>query len=709
MIANSKHPVPDLWTAELARTRAQRSRMQKILMAALRIALICSLVTVAGAGAASIIWLRDLGIFRMNDSMLAPITNYRPPDNSLVLDQSGNKIGEFFDTYHVYVPFEKIPKSLIDAVIAIEDRNFWTHYGYDPRGMARALLVHLKGRRFQQGASTITQQVVRQFLLTQERSIARKVNEIVLAHRLEKLLSKEKIFEIYVNASFLGNGAYGVGAASWRYFGKSIDRLTSAENALIAGLFQSPSRYNPTRWPRRAKKRQMQVIASLRAAKLISAKEMRSISAEHLKYSTYQPINTEVAPWFIDHVRDEAKRLLADKQSLIKNGGLRIYTTLDHGVQVAAEKALEFSRSHLDYIGKRAPPAPHPQTGKLIQPEIEAAVLVTDPRNGSILAMVGGRDYRRSQFNRTTQAMRSPGSAFKPVPFSLALAGRHKWSDLTFVAPVTVENYRPRSHTEDYGTETTLLRSFYKSLNAPTVELGQQLGLDQVIQHAKRLGIRSPIKNEYGSLLGSSEVQMLDLSRMYGSFASGGRLVEPTSILKIEDASGMVLWELPSVAERTTTVMSPQTAFLMTQGMRDVLSFGTGYSSAALASYAAGKTGTSNDATDNWFCGYTPDLVAIVWVGTDNNTPLIGDFTAGTVALPVWDKFMNLVLAVRPPQNFVMPANIVSAKVHANYGNLSPDGVTMFFRQGNEPKQTSSPLDALNQAGRDGYRGIFLR
>jgi len=708
----SQLPPPSPWTAEFDDLGPQKTwpgRMRRIFWSATRVAAASIAIALIAGAAGGLVWLRDLGVFSIKNNDLLAITSYQPPDNSIVLDRDGKKIGEFFDTYHVHVPFEKIPKALVHAVVAIEDRNFWNHRGFDPRGITRAAWVHLKGRSFQQGASTITQQVVRQFLLSQEKSVARKIREIALAHRLEKILSKEKIFELYVNTSFLGNGAYGVGAAAWRYFGRPPEELSVAESALIAGLFQSPSRYNPTRWPKRAKARQRRVLAAMHAAKYVTIKELRDLRAAPLEYRTYQSLNATVAPYFIDHIREEAKRLLREKQASLNNGGLRIYSTLDRSIQTAAETALAHSKSHLDYVGRRAPPVPHPTTGVLVQPEVEAAILVTDPRSGHVLAMVGGRDYAKSQFNRTTQAMRSPGSAFKPVPFSLALSGRHKWSDLSYVAPVTVENYRPRSHTSDYGTETTLLRSFYKSLNAPTIELGQQLGLDHVIQHAKKLGIRSPIKNEYGSLLGSSDVQMFDLSRLYGTFAAEGKLVETATILKIEDQNGALLWELPSAENRTTTVLTPQTAFLMTQGMRDVLAFGTGYSSSALASYAAGKTGTSNDATDNWFCGFTPDLVTIVWVGTDDNTRLVGDFTAGTVALPVWDKFMNLTLPVRPPQPFVTPPNIVEAKVNPHYGNLSPDGVTMYFLMGNEPKQSSSPLDVLNQAGRDGYREIFMR
>ena len=709
MNPTSKNRPQSLWPEELGKARKQKSRVQKVARSIARV-LLLTLVVASGAGlVGGTVWLNDLQVFDISDATIAPITSYRPPDTSVVLDRNGEKIGEFFDNYHVLVPFEKIPKTLINAVVATEDRNFWKHRGYDPRGMLRAAWIHVKGKSYQQGASTITQQVVRQFLLSQEKSVTRKIQEIAIAKHLETKISKEKILEIYLNSSFLGNGAYGVGAAAWRYFGKPIERLLPNEAALIAGLFQSPSRYNPSRWPKRAKKRQEYVITALHNAKYIDAREAKFMRGAALEYRIYKPLNQTIAPYFVDHIRDEAKRLLNDKQTLIKNGGLKIYSTLDRKIQVAAEKSIAFSKSHLDYIGKKAPPAPNPTTGKLAQPEVEASLLATDPRSGDILAMVGGREYTKSQFNRTTQAMRSPGSAFKPIPFSLALSGRHKWSDLTYVSPVTVDNYRPRSHIEDYGTETTLLRSFYKSLNAPTIELGQQLGLDRIIEHAKRLGIRSPIKNEYGSLLGSSDVQMFDLSRMYGTYATAGKLVEISAIIKIEDRNGAVLWERAPTEKRTTTVMTPQTAFLMTQGMRDVLAFGTGYKSAALATYAAGKTGTSNDATDNWFCGYTPDMVSIVWVGTDDNTPIVGDYTAGTVALPIWDKFMNLAMTVRPPVQFEMPPNIVTAKVNPNYGNLSPDGVTMYFILGKEPKQTSSPLDALNQAGVNGFREIFMR
>jgi penicillin-binding protein 1A len=700
----SKQPISRQPSSQTPRPLARKSWRG----AALRIVALSSVIAGVIAAVLAGMWLDDIGVFSITEAQIAPIANVKATDNSLVYDRHGKKIGEYFDAYQVYVPFKELPKSLVNAIVAIEDRNFWQHAGYDPKGMLRAAISHLKGAKTIQGASTITQQVVRNLLLTRERSIQRKVREIALAIEVEKHVPKERLIEIYANSLFLGNGSYGVGAAAFRYFGKSVKELAPHESALIAGLFQSPSRYNPTRFPKRARARQVSVIKAMYKAKMLTFTQARQMLKRPLIYREYKPLNSQMAPYFVDYVREEAAKLLAAKK--VDGQGLRIHTTIDMELQRLAEKSFEESKKLLDAAQERTSSV-RGKDGKPVKATLEAALLSVDPGTGEILTMVGGRDYQKTKFNRTYQALRSPGSSFKPVVYSLALMNKWKWSDMIYVSPVTVNNYRPHTPDEDMLTETTLMRAFYRSMNTPTIELGQKIGLMPVIEHAKKLGIKSPIKEEFGSMLGSSDVTMIDLARLYGTFANQGVKVEPIAITKITDRKGKILYQAPTPKERGEAVISQQIAFLTTQGMRAVLSMGTGYTSAKLAGRAAGKTGTSNDAADNWFCGYSPNLVTIVWVGTDEHAQIRGDITGGKLALPIWDRFMTKAFELHRPDSFRMPPGIASAVVHPQFGNRSDAGVRMYFLRGQEPpigtSASSSALESLSQMSGGSYRNVF--
>ncbi len=695
-----------------ASNAARPRRKASVFLRAARMLFVCLALAGAGGGWLGYKWLSELGVFEITDAQLDIIVQQKPLDNSEVFDRAGKKIGEYFDSYSVYVPFKELPKDLVNAVVAIEDRNFWVHKGFDPRGMLRATVAHVKGGiGSRQGASTLTQQLVRHFLLTNERSMARKVKEIALAIQLEKRLSKEKILELYVNSMFLGNGAYGVGAAARRYFGKEAQALLPHESALIAGLFQSPSRMNPTRNAKVAKSRQQQVLKAMYRAKFLTFQKAKDHFKEPLAYEEYVPMNASIAPYWVDYIKEEAKKTLAkleqEKKLKVGGSGLRIYTTLDLRLQRLAEQSLADSSKLLDDARERTSPIKG-KDGKVTQATVEASILSVDPRTGEILAMVGGRDYEKSKFNRTYQSLRSPGSSFKPVVYSLALMNKWKWSDVIFVSPITINNYRPHTPNDDMLTETTVMRSFYRSMNTPTVELGQKLGLKKVMEHARLLGIRAPIKEEFGSMLGSSDATMMDMARLYSVFANQGKLTELVSITKITDRAGKVVWAAPEVVERQKQVLTPQIAYLMTQGMRAVLAMGTGYTSAHLSGVAAGKTGTSNDSTDNWFCGYAPNLATIVWVGTDEHASIHGDTTGGKLALPIWDKFMTKAFTeVAKPQPFTAPSGVVWTSIHPKFGNRAEGGVKMFFLKGNEPAADASALEVLSQTTEGGYRDVF--
>jgi 1A family penicillin-binding protein len=673
----------------------------------IRVTVITSLAVITTVTICAYLWLKTLGVFNLNADLVNTLNDYNYTDNSLVFDRKGQKIGELFKRYHVFVPYNELPQDFINALIAIEDRSFYEHPGIDIKGITRAVYVRLRTGKSTQGASTITQQLVRRAFLTPDKTIERKILEIAWALKVEKTLTKEKIMEIYTNSMFLGHGAYGVGAAAHRYFGRPLKELNSAELALIAGLFQSPSRYNPAKYPERAKKRQLQVLEAMRRYGFINQEQAQLMRTAPLSYKPYVYLNTQKASWFVDYVQD----ILANDHELRKKNirpqGLRIYTTLDDQLQTLAERSVASHEPRFHMLEAR--------TGKILDPKIhgyrnarlEAAMLVTDPRTGDILAMVGGRDYRTSQFNRTINAMRSPGSAFKPIVFTEALVHGYKWSDMIFVSPVNIENYRPKNIDEDYLSETTLLRAFYRSMNAPTIEIAGKIGLPAIISRANLLGVQSPLKHEFGTVLGSSEVTMADLARVYGTYASSGILTELSPILKITNADGEVLWERPILTARQKRALNSQIAYLMTQGMKAVMTSGTASRSSDLAHYAAGKTGTSNDSADNWFCGYTPDMVSIVWVGTDEHAPIFSSVSGGSLALPIWDQFLRSTLSIRPPKPFYRPEGIVEATVHPRYGHRVASGAHMYFLNGNQPLETENALEKVENHSEGGFRHVF--
>ncbi|MEZ4743013.1 MAG: PBP1A family penicillin-binding protein [Bdellovibrionota bacterium] len=668
---------------------------------------LAAFLSILGISSAIYLWLDELGVLKTNKQDLSIILDWKSPDNSLVFDKNGNKIGEFFSNYHIFVPFEKIPPSLINSIIAIEDKNFWYHNGIDIKAITRAGLAFIKNQGIiTQGASTITQQVVRHFLLSNEKSITRKIKEISLAIALEKYMSKKRILEIYTNALYLGHGSYGVGSAAWRYFGKPIEKIEEHESAILAGLFQLPSHYDPHKNPEGAKERQKLVLKSLVRNGKISLKKAKQLAKRELKYKKYESIYGKKSPYFIDYIKEQATKLIKNLNS-IKNHGLRIYTTLDPIMQNYAENAIMQNAHILKKAENKTVPKRN-TSGGWNNRRIEAAIIVTSSKNGNILAMVGGRDYEKSKFNRTTDALRSPGSSFKPIVYSYALERGKKWSDVVYVSPVTVDgNYRPRNPKNEYLTESTLQRAFYKSMNAPTISISEQLGVSNIIEHAKRLGITSPIKNEYGTALGSSEVTMIEMAKVYSTFANSGVRVGQSAISKITDREGNILYQQPPLEERSEKVMSPQISYLITQGMRSVLQYGTGYHAASLSKWAVGKTGTSNESKDNWFCGYTSDITAIVWVGTDDYTGLAGNMRGSVLALPIWEKFMHSVIDTKEPKDFAEPSGIVSEIINPKYGNKSKDGIKMWFTEHNVPKNKLSPLEYLQTS--ENYRNIFSR
>ncbi|MCX6118543.1 MAG: PBP1A family penicillin-binding protein [Proteobacteria bacterium] len=652
-------------------------------------------------------WLNQIGAFHLEESRITSLKHISFSDNSLVFDRSGNRIGEFFNRYQIFASIDEIPKVMINAILAIEDRQFYKHKGVDFSALTRATISRIRNGKITQGGSTITQQITKQLILTPDKTIERKVLEIFWALKMEKILSKSEILEIYTNALFLGNGAYGVAAASRRYFGKDVRDLKLEEAALIAGLFQSPSRYNPAKYPARAKKRQKMVLNAMQKAGYINKKQLKTALNAPLQYVNYKPVNYETAPWFVDWVRDNLSKVLGDKAKKIESNGLRIYTTLDPDLQIAAESSIKANEGIFSNLEKTTYIDTLNESGKRNNARIESAMLVTDPTSGDILAMVGGRSYKTSQFNRTHSAMRSPGSSFKPIVYAQALLSGMKWSDVIFVSPVNIDNYKPRTPESDFLTETTMLRAFYRSMNTPTIEIANKVGINKIIQLAKNLGMTSPIKNELGSALGSSDTTMFDLARVYGTFTNKGRKQDLIGITKIETSDGATIYERPLPSETAVTVVPEQLAFLINEGMRSVLIHGTGHNSSELAAIATGKTGTSNESSDNWFCGSTANTVATVWVGTDEHVAIPGNVTGGGLALPIWDTFLRKAIQTRPAPIVFPPKGVYAARVDSQYGNSSSTGVKMWFFNHQKPQDTESPLQSIQPHTSGVYRRVF--
>lgn len=619
---------------------------------------------------------------------LDSIIDHTERDNTLVFARDGQVIAEVFSRYHIYVPWEKMPQVIIDAVLAIEDRSFFSHHGIDFKAMLRALWRNLKAGSVRQGASTITQQVVKNYSLSHKRVMRRKLKEIMLAIELERILPKEKILTIYLNNLFLGNRSYGVGAASRRYFGKTVQQLTLAEAAMLAGLFRAPGKYDPMRFPVAARRRQLQVLQAMLVSGKIDNEQLQMALRQELRLKPYRTPRLEIAPHFVDYVIKRAATLL--DWPTIGDQGLRIHTTLDLNSQRQANAIIRDVTKITKYK----------EVG-----EMEAALLSVDPLNGEIMTMVGGRDYRKSKFNRAVQALRPPGSAFKPIVYSYALAQGMAWNDVNLIAPIAIAAYRPRERRGELIKETTLYRSFYKSLNLPVIDLAAKFGTRRIIAHARTFGIKSALKEEAGTVLGGSDLRMTEMAEAYAVFANAGVRTEQIAISRITDRYGNLLYSAPPSEERQQLVITPQVSYLLTAAMQDVFKHGTARRYHDLHRWAAGKTGTSDGAKDNWFCGYSNERVTVVWLGKDDFSQSSRRTYGATVALPIWVKFMQAVTSAGGRRGFVVPTGVVAAQVNPRYGTLDAKGIRMYFIEGKTPNRSYSSYEALSK--NPDFRGFF--
>ncbi len=622
------------------------------------------------------------------------LENYTPSIVTKIFDRNGKVISELFIERRVIVPLKDIPVNLQNAFIAIEDNDFYKHWGISTKGILRAFFKNLVKGKVSQGGSTITQQLSKTIFLTSERTLSRKIKEFLLTVQLEQQYTKEEILQLYINQIYFGAGGYGAESASKIYFGKSVRDLTLAEAAMIAGLPKAPNYYSPLKHPERAIKRRAVVLSRMKELGFITEEEEKEASAAAVPKEKFAQ-EQETGHYFVEYLRI----LLEPKYgtNVLHKGGLKIYTTLDMKMQQAAEKALkeylsDFDTKQMSYFEKE----------DMELKKVQGAVMAIDPKTGAIRVMVGGRDFKETKFNRAVQAKRQAGSSFKPFVYLSAIDKKlmtpstmledeqmvyvfdgNKWN-LVSRKQSYIEDLAEKMTPEDlidpmkvwypvnfggrYRGEVLLREALARSLNTCAIQVIMDVTPDTVIDYARKLGIKSPLTNSLSLALGSSDVTLQEMVSAFGTLASGGVKTEPYFITKIIDKDGKILEEtLPEEEE----VLSPQTAFVMTNILRGVVEKGSGYAARALGRPCAGKTGTSNDSVDAWFIGYTPQLVAGVWVGYDDRTTLGSKSTGGSVACPVWTTFMKDALKDYPVVDFTEPKDIKWALIDPKTGLLA--------------------------------------
>jgi 1A family penicillin-binding protein len=581
------------------------------------------------------------------------LTDLAPrPQATIVYDREGKPAFTFFVEQRIDVPLDQVSPHMIDAIVAVEDRRFYSHNGIDPVRIVRAAWRNFRAGRILEGGSTITQQLARASQLTPVRTYERKIREVMLAAQLEHRYTKPQILEEYLNTVYLGEGYYGVEAASRGYFGKSASDLAPHEAALLAALVRSPSNDSPCIGPGRALKRRNLVLRLMREQGRISDEAFRVATAAAIPDGSHQkPAGGVLANgsnsglYFQEEVRRQLFTLFgADK---VLRGGLRVYSTYNPAMQREAETAVT---TRIAEITKSRPAAR----------DLQGSFVAMDPLTGDVYALVGGRDFRASSFNRATQARRQAGSAFKPIIYAAAL--ERGYSPGTILrdldAPIETGNapaWLPTGGHEQ--SEYTLRRALKVSSNRAAAQLLQQVGLSTAVYYAHRLGIESELPLVPSLALGTGEVTLLELTSAYTAFANRGTVSAPRLIMRVENPQGITIYDSP---ERHTQAISQTTAFLMSSMLADVISSGTG-AGARTAGFklpAAGKTGTTDEYADAWFVGYTPHLVAGIWFGLDRPAPIMKGGFAGVVAVPAWGRFMKAATAGDAPDWYEMPADV---------------------------------------------------
>lgn len=591
-------------------------------------------------------------------SSLPDVANVKPPASSQIYDVHGDLITTVHSTENrLPVKLSQVPKNLQNAFIATEDSRFYSHHGIDPIGILRAIWVNIAHDGVAEGGSTITQQLARNAFLTQDRTLKRKLMEAMLAIKIEQHYTKNEILEMYMNQIYFGQGAYGVQSASHVYFGKDVGELNLAQCAILAGLPQSPNYYSPFNNLKAGKARQAIVLGQMVKYGYIDQATADQAKDADLKLMNKADVahDDSKASYFINYVISQVAEKYGD--NAVYKDGLKIYTTLDMKAQEAAVKAMDnLPTFYTDKNGLHQP---------------QGALVAINPHNGHIVAMVGGRGT--DSFNRAVMAERQPGSAFKPFVYLAAIQDGMTPGDIIEDKPVTYNGWSPQNYERTFSGSMTLRYALQHSVNVPAVELADKVGMRKVLDLAESLGISTLVRkgdttdNNLAAALGglTHGVRPIDMAVAYGTLANGGVKVKPVAITKIIDRNGQIVEEASMDEKR---VVSEKDAYIITNMLESVITGGTG-GGAAIGRPAAGKTGTTDESKDAWFVGYTPDLVAAVWMGDDFGVETLNGTTGGTIPAHIWSDFMRVALADTPASDFTAPPG---AAAIANQGYEAP-------------------------------------
>jgi penicillin-binding protein 1A len=675
-------------------------------------ALLLSVAGVAGLGLLIFAWIWMAPCALGGCAPLDDLASYQA-EGSELLDVEGNAFGTLATVNRRIVSIDSLPPHVPRAFLAVEDRRFYSHHGLDLTRMGGALLSNVRAGGVTEGGSTISMQLARnlfpEWLPFQQRTMRRKIMEARVARQIERSFEKDKILELYLNHIYLGEGAYGIEAASRTYFGKPAAELTVVEAALLGGLPKAPSQLNPVASEERALERRNLVLREMADAGYITADEAAQAREQPIQLASGRMSEEGgvQGSYFIERVRRELEEVVGSR---FYTAGLRIHTTLDRTAQQAAEEELSRQLTgieagrfgtyrHASYAGTESVGAATGET-----PYLQGVVVVMDAATGEIRALVGGRDFEDSKFDRASQALRQPGSAFKPFVYLAALQRYGSPLHVVEDSPLRLtlsggRVWEPRNYTGTYDGPMTMRDALARSKNTATVRLAQDVGVRSAIDLAGRLGISNEIPDLPSTTLGSAEVRPMELVGAYAAFTNGGNRVEPRFIQRVVDRHGRTVWESST---RRDQVVDPASAFVLTSMLRDVVDRGTGTAvrAAGFRGPAAGKTGTTNGNTDVWFVGYTPELVAGVWIGLDRPAQIVPGASGGTLAAPVWARVMSRIYQDRRmPPEWSPPSGVTSAQVDRATGavvdaNCPAQGPTYteYFVRSAPPATSCRPL-----------------
>ncbi|MEM8604061.1 MAG: penicillin-binding protein 1A [Cyanobacteria bacterium P01_H01_bin.121] len=577
--------------------------------------------------------------------------NYVPNETTYIFDVKGRLLSSSHDEANrKVVTLEEISPHLKRALLAIEDSHFYQHQGINPNSVLRALMANMEVGQVVEGGSTVTMQLIKNLFLSPERSISRKVAEAVLAIRLERVLEKDEILELYLNQVYWGHNTYGAETAAQSYFGKSAQKLSLGEAAMMAGFIQAPEDYSPFNTSYQfseerlavAKQRQAIVLNRMETLGWITPEEKQTALNEEIQFGEITSFQLSKLPYVTEAVVQDLTRRFGEDAVL--KGGMRVQTTINYDFQKMAENTVRDWHKKLPWRGVYAD---------------QIALVAVDPRTHFVKALVGGVDHEKNQFNRAIAARRQPGSAFKPFVYYTALAtGKYSPGSAINDTPVSYpdgyETYSPQNYDGSFMGSISLTTALKVSRNIPAIRLGQEVGLNKVIEVSRLIGITSPMEPVISLPLGSVDISPLEMASAYATFASNGWYSDPTIVAQVVDSQGTVL--LDNTPQRRL-VLDPKATAQLTQMLQGVVQSGTG-TAARLGRPAAGKTGTTNSERDIWFVGYVPQLATAIWVGNDDYSPLGSGATGGTGVAPIWRDFMTKALKEVPVEQFASPATV---------------------------------------------------